>query len=173
MRSRHHRLRPLGTALALAVLGGTAGLASAGAAAASPLPIAPHQTFVGQVNGVTIDAVIKVGCFGPGTPTSTGHPLEGQDVSVQLVSGGAPGTATVGYTGESADRVRVAFNTSVSAAPITEIKAYGLAVAIPQSLDLPCSGTGTLVFAPAPTSSTAQPATVDVTFVSVGVVPAS
>ncbi|NUS18122.1 MAG: hypothetical protein HOY69_43100 [Streptomyces sp.] len=173
MRSRHHRLRILGAAAAVAVLGGTAGMSSAAAADVSPLPIQPHQTFVGQVNGVTIDAVVKVGCFGPVTSTSTGHPMAGQTVSVQLVSGIVPDKATVGYTGESADHVLVAFGNPASAAPTTEIKAYGLQVAIPTTLDLPCFGTGTVGFIPAPTSATAQTATVDVTYVSVGAVPAS
>lgn len=173
MRSRHHRLRSFGTVAALAVLGGTVGLSSAGAAAVSPLPIGPGQTFVGQVNGVTIGAVIKVGCFGPVTPTSTGHPMAGQQVSVQLVAGTAPDTATVGYTGTSADRDMVGFGNAVSAAPVTEVKAYGLAVAIPQTLNLPCFGTGTVGFIPAPTSPTAQPALVEVTYVSVGASPGS
>nr|WSX74602.1 hypothetical protein OH826_12425 [Streptomyces sp. NBC_00899] len=173
MRSRNHHLRSFGTVAALAVLAGTVGLSSAGAAAVSPLPIGPGQTFVGQVNGATIDAVIKVGCFGPVTPTSTGHPVSGQTVSVQLVSGTAPGKATVGYTGTSATRDLVGFGPAVSAAPDTEIKAYGLSVAIPATLNLPCYGTGTVAFVPAPTSPTAQTATVDVTYVSIGVTPGS
>ncbi|MFG1810524.1 hypothetical protein [Streptomyces sp. NPDC049040] len=173
MRSRHHHLRSSGTVAALAVLAGTVGLSSAGAAAVSPLPVGPGQTFVGQVNGVTIGAVIKVGCFGPVTPASTGHPLAGQQVSVQLVAGNAPTTATVGYTGTAADRDMVGFGNSVSAAPATEIKAYGLAVAIPQTLNLPCYGTGTVGFVPAPTSPGAQTALVGVTYVSVGVSPGS
>ncbi|WP_327286944.1 hypothetical protein [Streptomyces sp. NBC_01198] len=171
MRSRHHHLRSLGTVAALAVAGASLGLSSAGAV--SPLPVGPGQTFVGQVNGVTIGAVIKVGCFGPVTPASTGHPLAGQHVSAQLVSGTAPASATVGYTGTAADRDLVGFGTAVSVAPVTEVKAYGLAVAIPQALNLPCYGTGTVSFLPAPTSPTAQTALVGVTYVSVGVSPGS
>ncbi|MGW5349576.1 hypothetical protein ACWERV_03530 [Streptomyces sp. NPDC004031] len=172
MRSTHQRLRRFGTATAVALLGAGLGMPAASAAQVDPLPIQPHQTFVGQVNGVTIGAVIQVGCFGPVSSTSTGHPLAGQTVSVQLVSGATPVAARVGYTGESADRVLVAFGNPTSAAPATEIKAYGLKVPIPQSLNLPCSGTGTVGFVPVPTSATAQPATVDVTYVSVGVTPA-
>ncbi|MFI0897624.1 hypothetical protein [Streptomyces sp. NPDC020983] len=172
MRSTHHRLRSLGITAAVVLLGGAAGMSSAAAAQVDPLPVQPHQTFVGQVNGVTIGAVIQVGCFGPVSGTSTGHPLAGQTVSVQLVSGATPVSARVGYTGESADRVRVGFGNATSAVPTTEIKAYGVKVPIPQDISLPCFGTGTVGFLPAPTSTTAQPATVDVTYVSVGATPA-
>ncbi|WP_031521787.1 hypothetical protein [Streptomyces sp. NRRL F-5123] len=172
MRSTHHRLRNSGIVAAVALLGGAIGTSSAAAAQVDPLPIRPHQTFVGQVNGATIGAVIQVGCFGPVSGTSTGHPMAGQSVSVQLVSGSTPAQARVGYTGESADHVLVAFGNPTSAAPATEIKAYGVKVAIPQDLNLPCYGTGTVGFVPAPTSATAQPATVDVTYVSVGATPA-
>lgn len=172
MRKRQVRLRNYGTVAAIAVLGGALGMSSA-AAEVSPLPVGPHQTFVGQVNGVTIGAVVRVGCFGPVTPTSTGHPVSGQTVSAQLVSGSTPTTATVGYTGESADRLLVAFGNSPSFTPATVVKAYGLAVAIPATLNLPCFGTGKVSFVPAPTSPTAQVATVEVTYVSVGATPAS
>ncbi|NJP47284.1 hypothetical protein [Actinacidiphila epipremni] len=170
--ARGSRLGTCGTVAAVAVLGGALGMSSAAAAEVSPLPVGAHQTFVGQVNGVTINAVIKVGCFGPVSWDSTGHPLAGQTVSVQLVQGNTPAQARVGYTGESADRVLVAFGNATSVSAQTVIKAYGLAVPIPADLNLPCSGTGTVGFVPAPTSATAQPATVDVTFVSVGVTPA-
>ncbi|WUH89068.1 hypothetical protein OG900_02260 [Streptomyces sp. NBC_00433] len=173
MSKRHSRLRSLGTVAALALLGGTAGMTSAGAATASPLPIGPGQTFVGQVNGVTIGAVIKVGCFGPVTPSSTGHPLSGQTVSVQLIAGNAPDQATVGYTGTSATHDLAGFGPASSVTAATDIKAYGLGVPIPTSLNLPCYGTGTVGFVPAPTSPTAQTATVAVTYVSIGVNPAS
>lgn len=172
MRSTNHRLRNGGIAAAVALLGGAVGMSSAAAAQVDPLPIKAHQTFVGQVNGATIGAVIQVGCFGPVGGTSTGHPVAGQTVSVQLVAGTTPAAARVGWTGDSADHVLVAFGNPTSAAPATEIKAYGVKVPIPQSLDLPCSGTGTVGFVPAPTSATAQPATVDVTYVSVGATPA-
>ncbi|SHN02020.1 hypothetical protein [Actinacidiphila paucisporea] len=169
MRKRHSRLRSLGTVAALAALGGTAGMASAGAAPLSPVPIGPGQTFVGQVNGVTIGAVIKVACFGPVTPTSTGHPLTGQTVSVQLIAGTAPAQATVGYTGASATHDLVGFGNATSVTPVTDIKAYGIGAAIPATLNLPCFGTGTVSFVPAPTSPGAQTATVGVSYVSIGV----
>lgn len=173
MRSRHPHLRSFGTVAALVMAGGAVGLSPAGAADASPVPIGPGQTFVGQVNGATIGAVIKVGCFGPVTPAATGHPLAGQKVSVQLVSGPQPGRAAVGYTGQSATHDLVGFGNAVSAAPVTQIKAYGVGTEIPAALNLPCYGSGVVGFIPAPSSPTAQTATVDVTFVSVGVTPGS
>lgn len=171
MRSTHHRLRNPGIAAAVVLLGGAAGMSSASAQAVPP-PVQPHQTFVGQVNGTTIGAVVQVGCFGPVSGTSTGHPMAGQTVSAQLLAGSAPDKAQVGYTGESADHLLVGFGAAVSAAPATVIKAYGVQVPIPQTLNLPCFGTGTVSFVPAPTGASAQTATVDVTYVSVGATPA-
>jgi hypothetical protein len=171
MRSSH----PLRNAFALAALtalGGTVGLSSA-AAEASPQPVQPHQAFVGQVNGNTVDAVITVGCFGPVSATSTGHPVAGQSVSAHLLPGEQP-ASTVGYTGESADRLLVGFGNSFSTQPAptpTVIKAYDVKVPIPQDLNLPCYGTGKVVFVPAPASKTQQSATVDVTYVSIGLSP--
>lgn len=169
MRSSH----PLRNAFALAALtalGGTVGLSSA-AAEASPQPVQPHQAFVGQVNGNTVDAVITVGCFGPVSATSTGHPVAGQSVSAHLLPGEQP-ASTVGYTGESADRLLVGFGNSFSTQPTpTVIKAYDVKVPIPQDLNLPCYGTGKVVFVPAPASKTQQSATVDVTYVSIGLSP--
>ena len=93
-------------------------------------------------------------------------------VSVQLVAGNAPDKATVGYTGDSATHDLVGFGNPTSAAPSTEIKAYGIGVEIPATLNLPCYGTGTVGFLPAPTSASAQTATVEVTYVSIGLTPA-
>lgn len=174
MRSTQHRLRNTLTVAALAVLGGTVGLSTATAAQATAIvPIQPHQAFVGQVNGATIGAVVTVGCFGPVSANSVGHPISGQSVSVEQVSGSTPAKATVGYTGESADHVLVGFSNSTSAAATTEIKAYDVAVPIPQDIYVPCFGAGTVGFVPGPTSPSAQAATVDVTFVSVGATPGS
>lgn len=173
MRSTHP-LRNAFTLAALTVLGGTVGLSSAAAAEVSPPPVRPHQAFVGQVNGSTVGAVVTVGCFGPVSATSTGHPIAGQTVSAVLLPGAQPQSSTVGYTGESADRLLVGFGNAFSTQPVpspTVVKAYGVKVPIPQDLDLPCYGTGKVVFVPAPTSNTAQSATVEVTFVSIGLSP--
>lgn len=171
MRSKHHRLRGYGTLGALLLLGGSFGLSSAAAADVDAAPIAPHQAFFGQVNGVTQGAVIKVGCFGPVTPAQTGHPLSGQTVDV-LPGLAVPVTADVGYTGESADHLIVQFDSAVSVGQAVAIRAYGVRVAIPTTLNLPCYGDGKVAFVPAPTSATARSSTVLVKYVSVGVTPA-
>jgi hypothetical protein len=170
-RGRHARARGLAAAAGLAA--GTLGIAGAPAAsAAAPadaiVPVGPHQTFLGDVNGVSAAAVIKVGCFGPVTPTSTGHPLDGQTVAVHLVADDP--TKTAGYTGESANRIVVQFEDSgpVVGLPVS-LSGYGVKAAVPTSLELPCYGPGKVNFVPSPTSSTARTATVAVTYESVGV----
>ncbi|HEY3479978.1 MAG TPA: hypothetical protein VGL02_13865 [Streptomyces sp.] len=181
MRSRHHqerhrlpRTRAAGRLGALALLGGAVALSTAGPAAADvvdPGPIAPHQLFVGQVNGVTTGAVIKVGCFGPVTPGETGHPMAGQTVDV-MPAVAVPSQADAGYTGELADHVNVSFGNAISAGPVVALRYYAVRAAVPTSLNLPCYGDGKVVFVPAPTSSTARDASVPVTYVSEGATPA-
>jgi hypothetical protein len=171
MRSRHHRSRTFGTLAALALLGAAAGLSTAMAASASPTPIGPHQLFLGQVNGVTTGAVIKVGCNGPVLPDQTGHPLAGQTVAVALALA-VPVGADTGRTGDAADRINVAFGVPVSVGQQLSLTAYGVKAAIPISLNLPCSGAGKVAFVPAPTSATAVSATVVISYVGVGVSPA-
>lgn len=169
MRSRHHHLRGYGAVAALVLLGGSAGMIGASAASAAvvdPAPIAPHQQFIGQVNGVSAGAVIKVACFGPVTPGETGHPLSGQSVDVLPLT--SPVTSDAGYTGESADHIVVGFGNAVSAAPAVLLRSYVVKAAIPTSLNLPCYGNGKVFFTPAPTSPTARPAAVPVTYANVG-----
>jgi hypothetical protein len=168
MRSRHHSPRSAAvvvTAFAAAALGVVAA-PSAGAAVVPP-PIGPHQFFLGQVNGVSIGAVVKVGCFGPVTSTSTGHPLAGQTVAVQEEAD-ATGKDD-GYTGESADHVAVEFESLPTSSAALQLRGYGVTAEIPTTLSLPCGGTGKVVFVPGPTSGTARSATVAVTYVNVGV----
>ncbi|MEV6009750.1 hypothetical protein AB0M29_23425 [Streptomyces sp. NPDC051976] len=181
MRSRHHqerhrlpRSRALGRLAALALTGGAVALSTAGPAAAGvvdPAPIAPHQLFVGQVNGVTVGAVIKVGCFGPVTPGETGHPMAGQTVDV-MPDVAVPTPADAGYTGELADHINVGFGNAISAGPVVALRWYAVRVAIPTSLNLPCYGDGKVYFVPAPTSPSARNATVPVSYVSEGATPA-
>jgi hypothetical protein len=166
MRSRHTRTTMFGTIAALALAGGAVGLPSASAAVVDPAPIGPHQLFVGQVNGVSVDAAIKVGCFGPVTPGETGHPVAGQTVDVMPVV--PPTSSLVGYTGESADRIQVGFTLASTAATPVILRATVVRAAIPTSLNLPCFGTGQVAFVPAPTSATARTSFVKVTYVNVG-----
>ncbi|SEK50052.1 hypothetical protein [Streptacidiphilus jiangxiensis] len=144
------------------------GLAAAVAPAAhadgvvDPAPIGPDQFFTGQVNGAGVDAAIQMACFGPLTPGETGHPLAGQTVDV--LPAAASGTADVGYTGAAATSVVVSFGVASVTAPVT-LDFYAVKAPIPTSLVLPCAGTGTVVFTPAPSSPTAHPATLAVRYV--------
>ena len=170
MRSKHDRLRIYGALGALALGVGAAGVLGApGAAAAGPdvALIGPNQVFQGQVNTVTEDAVIKVGCFGPVTPASTGHPIAGQTVDVRYTPDVTSKDGT-GFTGSAADHVIVGFDSGPSTGQVVSISAYDTKVVIPASLNLPCFGTGTVQFAPSPTSATARTASVPVTYASIG-----
>jgi len=152
------------TALAAAALGVVAA-PSAGAAGVLQ-PIGPHESFVGQVNGVTVGAAIKVGCFGPVTSTSTGHPLAGQTVAVQIEAD--PTSKDDGYTGDAANQVAVEFDSLPTSSAALLLHYYGVTAEIPTTLSLPCEGTGTVVFVPGPTSNTARSASVAVTYVNAG-----
>lgn len=157
------------TASATAAPTASAGLAAptASAGAGAIEAVGPQQWFTGDVNGTATGAVIKVGCFGPVTPASTGHPLAGQTVAVHHVA--APATKSAGYTGDSADRIVVGFEDAgpVVGLPVS-VDAYDTAVAVPTDLQLPCYGPGKVDFVPVPTSSTARSTTVAVTYVSIG-----
>jgi hypothetical protein len=72
-------------------------------------------------------------------PASTGHPLKGQTVEVNPVLD-----------------------------PITTYDGYHVNKAISTSVTVPCGGTGTMRFVPAPRSSTAKSAKVQVTFRNIG-----
>jgi hypothetical protein len=160
------RVRRWATVAAVA-LSATA-LGTATAAAASPALIAPHQLFLGQVNGASAHAVIKVGCFGPVTPGQTGHPVSGQSVDV-VPALGLPTEVAPGYTGASADRVLVQFGAPASFGTATVLRAYGVKAEIPTGMELPCYGTGKVAFVPLPTSRTARTGYVTVTYESIGV----
>lgn len=168
MRGKHDRLRRYGALSAMALGIGAVGLAAAPLAAAAVPPIGPNQYFQGHVNGVATAAVIKVACFGPVTPTSTGHPVPGQTVDASYV----PGPTTlegIGYTGSAADHLTVDFGGGPAVGTPVTITAYDAKVEIPGWLNLPCGGTGKVNFVPTPTSSTARTATVTVTYQNIGV----
>jgi hypothetical protein len=95
------------------------------------------QHFIGVVNGNHTGAVLTVACPGP---TTTGHPAAGQFVAAIRVASGS------GATGSGATAIRVTVDKDPSAA--VDLAGYGVAGAIPTSLVLPCSGTGTVTFAP-------------------------
>lgn len=134
---------------------------TAGGAAAQQ-PIGPNQQFAGVINGSAQDATIFMVCPGPGSPGRTGHPRSGQGVQVVQNAGS-------GFTGSAATRIVAAFGTTGTAAQTLVFREYGVPQDIPTTFVLPCDGTGTVPFAPQPTSSTARSATVRVEFVNIAV----
>jgi hypothetical protein len=149
-------------AVTAALLGGTV-LAAPAALAQDPIPIGPNQPFIGLVNGVHTGAIIKVVCPVPITPGELTHPLPGQTVEVEPGSLVTPG----GYTGSLAHSIAVSFTSPVVTPPIV-LTSYYVPTAIPTSILVPCSGPGVVTFNPEPTSPTAVPDHVDVTFANVG-----
>jgi hypothetical protein len=140
------------------------------AAPASAAGIGPNQHFVGALDGdSTSPATLQMGCFGPITPGETGHPLAGQFAEVLSPGVSSGSAAGLGFTGTLADAVDISIvyarGPIVVVTPIGEVTAYGQELEIPTSLVLPCSGAGTLVFNPAPTSPTAVPYDLTVDFV--------
>jgi hypothetical protein len=123
--------------------------------------------FTGLVNGTGVGtgspAVIKVVCLGPILSGETGHPLAGQTVEALPA---AASSTTAGYTGSAADRIVVDFGAPATTLPVT-LTDWAVPAAIPTSLVLPCSGTGTVSFSPEPTSATARSATVTVLYADI------
>lgn len=162
---RSNRLSRIATVAVLALAGGALGMSTA-SATVDPAPIGPHQYFVGQVNGASTGAVIRVACPGPVVSGQTGHPLSGQTVDALPTT--SPASSDAGYTGEAATSLRVSYgNTSV--VNTTELTRWAVTAPIPTTLNLPCSGSGTVVFAPSPTSTTARSAVVAVSYENVAV----
>jgi hypothetical protein len=156
------KLRLCFVAAASAVLvAATAAPATAGGVV-DPAPIGPHNYFIGQVNNMTGPATIQMACFGPVVPGQTGHPLAGQTVKVLPVT--PPTSSIVGYTGTAATSIVVTFTTPASTGTPIVLHDWAVSAPIPTTLVLPCSGTGQATFTPVPTSPTARPATVTVTF---------
>jgi len=158
----------LAAAAAPALAATADGRAPAPGAVGRPVPVGHRQYFEGMVNGRSVHAVIRVVCGGPAT---TGHPQRGQKVQVAMVV--PPVTADQGYTGTAARkiRVRLTWPAPVSAAPVrvAVLSSYGVSMPVPKALTVPCSGTGTMLFVPAPGSRSAHRAVVHVKFKSNGV----
>ena len=141
-------------------------------AAAQTGPVGPRQYFYGQVfgtNSSTVQGVIEVACAGP---AQTGHPAPGQFVEVQQIF--PPVNTTLGYTGNFGDRIDASLiwsrGTITVVTPIATFTSYGMAMAIPTSITVPCSGSGVMSFAPSPDpDNSGIPSNVDVTFESTGV----
>jgi hypothetical protein len=141
-------------------------------AAASPVhrpavKVGPNQDFAGLVNAKTRNAVLHVLC--PGA-ANTGHPLSGQTVRVAPVAD--PITLNDGATGTAATSIGAWLTWPTRAAPpppayIATFTSYA-AIPIPTRITVPCSGSGQMLFLPAPGSPTVKAATVGLTFVNIG-----
>jgi hypothetical protein len=157
----------VGTGIVLSGMLGVVGGASAGAqsvTSSTPTPIGPKQSFVGLVNSQNANANIQVVCPGPLRSGQTGKPVSGQTVSVQSPTDLA---STVGYTGGRAHSVVAEFTPASSVgATIKMMFTYYGSQPLPTSVQLPCSGTATVVFMPRPRSHSASTDRVAVTFVA-------
>ena len=152
----------LTSGLIAAALGITlAATASAAARQQDPVPIGPNEYFSGYINNHPPGkAVIKVVC--PGPAQKTGHPAGNQHVEVKTVS--PTSTFDVGYTGSAGNTITAALAPAASTNGLASFKDFFLPKLISTKIVVPCSGTGTVVFAPSPGSSTAKSATLPVTF---------
>lgn len=145
-------------------------LAPAAAAGAStrpdPVPIGPNEYFTGLVNNHPPgQAVIYVIC--PGPVGGTGHPAGNQPAEVETASPTSAGD--LGYTGSAGDEITAALGPASTSIVLASFTSYFVQQYIPTSIDVPCSGTGTVAFVPSPWSSTAKTAILDVTFENIAV----
>ncbi len=166
-----HRRSPI-LAVVL-VVASSAGLTQVAAAATPPQGrIGPDQVFAASVAGqlgVGAPAAIQMACFGPLRRGETGHPLAGQSVEVfrpEVVD------THDGFTGPAAHTISVFFGAPppapASAVGAVTFSRYGVSRKIPDSLVLPCSGSGTVSFVPFPSTplGPARDAVVPVTYAS-------
>jgi hypothetical protein len=135
--------------------------------AADPVPIGHKQYFAGLVFGSAEQSQIEVACAGPAT---TGHPMAGQSVEAVLLGPSGPGSA--GFTGTAAKSIKVILSWTAKAktavVPIGTLTGYYAMAPIPTKITVPCGGTGTMTFSPAPSSKSAKGARLSVTFQSRG-----
>ena len=148
--------RLLGAVTAAVTLISMLGVTVSGVASGQPanILVGPKEHFTAQVNGHSKRAVVAVVCSMPLQTGETGYPLAGQSVGLEL--GGA------GRTGSLATSIVTTF-TPTATVTFTQYETQSL----PSTLVLPCAGSGTVTFAPEPTSSTARSASVTVTYASV------
>ena len=129
--------------------------------------VGPKQDFRGFVNAKNSKATIRVIC--PGI-APTGHPLAHQSVRVAPVID--PNLPTDGFTGTTATTIGawLTWPTTVKPPPPAYIATFThyRTLPIPTSIAVPCSGSGQMLFLPAPGSPTVKAATVSLTFVNIG-----
>ena len=168
MRTTHARRLALAGTIALAAAVIPAGNAVAGPVQ-DPIPIGPNMYFYGLVNGNSSDAVIQVACPGPVSPTSTGHPLDGQTAEVRSVV--PPTSSTFGYTGSAARQIDAGLTlpSGTVANPPIVFTSFFAPAKIPATWVVPCGGSTTMTFVPLSTSSTARSYTLKVSFVNIAV----
>jgi hypothetical protein len=117
----------------------------ASAAAAAQTPIAPHQHFVGLVNGDEARAVVYTVCAGPVQPGESGPVAGGQDMAVRRMATGS------GNTGPFSQVYAWFVPAPGASAPVAlTFTDYGSPQPIPTSIDVPCSGTGQVEFSSCP-----------------------
>src|SRR5580704_3289577 len=92
--------------------------AVAGAQAASG-KIAPHQTFIGAVNGEQVNASVDVLCPGPLRVGQTGHPAGGQTIAVSSPAPPIAGTGDTGSRGRSIIAQFITPSTAVGVPAVT------------------------------------------------------
>jgi len=152
-------------ALAVAAVPAVSALASPGR---DPVPIGHHQFFAGLVFGTAEESQIEVACAGPAT---TGHPMAGQSAEAILVAPPAP--ASAGFTGTRASTIQVVLSWVAKGKTVTRplgtLTGYYETLPITTGIVVPCGGTGTMTFTPAPGSKPAKTAKVSLTFLSPGV----
>jgi hypothetical protein len=149
-----------GSTAALSMAFGGAAMAATPPQVHDPVPIGHNQSFSGYVNGHPPgSAVIKVACV---VGAKTGHPLGDQPVEVKPVA--ASTAADVGFTGSKGDEITASLAPTTAATIIASFTSYYVTKDIPTSITVPCSGTGTMLFVPSPTSKTAKTAKLTVTF---------
>ena len=161
-------------AAALAVIAVIAASAAAGPPAsatsgrtADPVPVGHNQSFAGLVFGSSEESMIEVLCAGP---AKTGHPAAGQSAEAIPVMPPAPPSA--GFTGTAASSIKVTLTWTVQTktvvVPIGTLTGYYETLPVPTKITVPCGGTGTMIYTPAPGSKPAKAAKVSVTFQSPG-----
>jgi hypothetical protein len=129
-----------------------------------PVPIGPNEYFSGYINNHPPGkAVIKVVCPGPGT---TGHPAANQKIEVKTAQ--PTSTFDIGFTGSAGKKITATLAPAATTTILASFTSFFVPKKIPTSIIVPCSGTGTVVFAPSPVSSTAKSAKLPVTFLNIG-----
>jgi hypothetical protein len=154
--------------LALTAIGLALAAAPAAASAAGrvqdPIPIEPNQYFTGLINGHPPGhAIIRVAC--PGPDGKTGSPLGHQTVEVEPAPSSS--AADLGYTGSKGRSITAALSTSPAAVAIGSFTSFYVKEYIPTNIVVPCSGSGTIIFAPDHGGKKAQAARLHVTFANI------